>query len=935
MAKVRQRAAVTAIPLMLLCGLIAMLVRPTGGRVAAQDASPDMPDAAAHSAAAPDVDAAGRSEHVIPPAGDLQLPAGQRALKIEIDSAGIYQLDYFQLRDAGMQPANLNPATLQMMSRGRSVAYQFIGDDDARFEPGEFVRFYGWGIENRYERLYLDNNVFWLWGNGTATRAAAVNNGGGFPLALSWTSTITYEQDLFFTPTYINWTTRFENPPDAWYWDYLDIGLEYTYALTVPNPAASGPPAQYVVELFSRNQYDNSAVAALAGDDSPAVRAWSGKRSVNITGTLPIANLQNGVNTLALTTGATGNGDRHFNFNRATLTYERRFQAIDDALLVTYSPAGNWTFRVNNLPPAAAVMAWDVSDRFAPRLINVGHSNNTGQARVASSVPAERALHLYVAAESALKTPVSLTRYTSPALAPAAGATWLAIAHADLITETRRLAAYRAAADGMATHVVDIADVTNVYGHGLATPQAIKRYAQHAYDAWGLEYLLLVGDATQNPRHKRCVIEAPACLLRWNGNLNQPNLIVTDLVFDDRFLGLVPTDYSFTLLDGGDELPDIAIGRLPARTAAEARAMIDKTIRYDSAVRAEEAWLERILFLADNTDAAGDFCRENRDIYNAVLPEPYLSAVQEQCLDDYLAEGKTATDFRNDLFNHLADISGPAATHPGIVNYRGHGGLNDWAAGTVRSDRHADLWANYDFPVVILSADCLDGHFAWLGVEGLGETFLRLADSADGRMLGSAAHWGSTGLGYSFEHTVLHREFYVALFRDNAQTIGRAVNGSKRFYVANKSGHLSEAYTMTLHGDPALRLPQPPATHGVTAAVDRPTAQAQPGRSVVYTLTITNTGNRNDTFQLSVNSPWPAQLAATTLANVAPGTAVTLTLTHSVPTGALRLATRPATVSVRSQADNSVTQTITVTTGVGWPQELFLPVVRNGGGNAR
>ena len=204
----------------------------------------------------------------------------------------------------------------------------------------------------------------------------------------------------------------------------------------------------------------------------------------------------------------------------------------------------------------------------------------------------------------------------------------------------------------------------------------------------------------------------------------------------------MPSDYIYTLLvgeDGGenDEKPDVAIGRMPVRTAEEARAMIDKIMLYDNNVRQDAAYLNNMLFLADDADSGGNFCEENAEVI-AELPAGYSPT--SYCLDQYLEQedgdyNQAIGEMRSDIFTTIADNSA------GIVNYRGHGAIPNWA-GQIMNTSDAPLWQNNDRPTVIISADCLDTNFAWTGgLEGLAETFVRMPDSGFRRALGVQRSW--------------------------------------------------------------------------------------------------------------------------------------------------------------------------------------------------
>jgi uncharacterized repeat protein (TIGR01451 family) len=142
----------------------------------------------------------------------------------------------------------------------------------------------------------------------------------------------------------------------------------------------------------------------------------------------------------------------------------------------------------------------------------------------------------------------------------------------------------------------------------------------------------------------------------------------------------------------------------------------------------------------------------------------------------------------------------------------------------------SDFWQN-DQPFMVLSADCLDGHFAWPGVPSVGEVILKL----DGR--GSVAHWGSSGLGLTSEHSVLHKGFYDGMFDVGFTAVGDAVNYAKLVYE-NGNNHHSELYSFNLQGDPAMQLFRPDLDVRKRAVQN----EVDPGDPVDFRIDIRNDG---------------------------------------------------------------------------------------------
>jgi uncharacterized repeat protein (TIGR01451 family) len=284
------------------------------------------------------------------------------------------------------------------------------------------------------------------------------------------------------------------------------------------------------------------------------------------------------------------------------------------------------------------------------------------------------------------------------------------------------------------------------------------------------------------------------------------------------------------LLSGNDELADMAIGRLPVQSNAEAVVAVNKIIQYEQNHLAYLTnsggyqWLDRTLFAADDYDPnAGDFCYENQ-VTSGLLPD-FLTPIHMCLLIDY----PNTTDMRNAMKQEI-NTNGIS-----LLNYRGHGAIDLWA-GTLLSTATTDFWNNAGKPIVTLSMDCLDSHFIFPGFEGLGETMVGQPVGSTGDV-GAAAHWSSTGLGLTSEHNYLARGFYEGLFEMGLTAIGDAINyGKLNYWQANL--HYSEMYSFTLHGDPAMQLFRPALSLEMSAQP----AVVMPGDTITYTMTVDNIG---------------------------------------------------------------------------------------------
>jgi len=748
---------------------------------------------------------------------ETSLPIGVATYKIEINQDGIYDITGAALAAAGMNLTNVDPNTIQMLHRGETVAFQFIDQNgNGRFDPNDKIRFYGWAFEGpRSEKQFVNNNVFWLWAGGSA---AAINTranlaGGGYPLVESFQETITKEPENYFFSTWTNRWDEFPNEPDSFYWDFIrqvaPNPVTKTYTIDLPDPIDSAFEGAYLAEFMTRE----NSLAGTTGTYTVTTRlnevptlgelSWRGRRNVNAVGAMVNSDLvQPGApgypaNEVTVSLNSRNIVVADIYLNRITVTYERALLARNNQLIFGDVNGGQNEFQISgfttNVPANALV--WDITNPKQPEQVQMRADNISGSGPYTFQVGSNHAAgaRFIATTANATLTAVSISRYTPTNINPPGGADWIAISHNNFLPAAVALANHRANL-GLTTYVVNINDIVNQYGYGFHLPGAIRSYLQYALGAWATppSYVTIFGDATINPRNLDCPTSGPGACSLWDKD--EPTYVVTDLAFVDRFAGLVPSDHPMALLSGDDLLPDIGIARIPAQTQAEANAVVQKIITYEGQRMTDpQPWHDAILMVADDADGGGNFCRENELVAEAIPAEVDLTQL---CLPEPTT---AATDALRAAMGQYVNDQGIST-----LNFRGHGSFTAWAdtsgAPPLLSIGQSDFWLNGGRPVIILSADCLDGYFAWPNRPALGETFLKALNNR-----GSVAHWSSAGLGFTFEHTILNRAYYAGVYEQELLAIGDAVNYAKVQYHLSGSDD-SEMYGFILLGDPAMQV---------------------------------------------------------------------------------------------------------------------------------
>src|SRR5262249_43732743 len=161
-----------------------------------------------------------------------------------------------------------------------------------------------------------------------------------------------------------------------------------------------------------------------------------------------------------------------------------------------------------------------------------------------------------VAGTPPLVTPARLSPYDPGALRLLPDTDYLIVTHPDFRAQADTLAGLKSS-EGLSVAVVGVDEAYDRYSAGFPEAQAIRQLIadQAAYGT--LKYVLLLGGDSFDPLGR----------LEGSAPSHLPSLLAWD-----REFGRVPSETLYADVNG-DGTPDLAIGRLPARSAAEADAM--------------------------------------------------------------------------------------------------------------------------------------------------------------------------------------------------------------------------------------------------------------------------------------------------------------------------------------------------------------------------
>ena len=242
---------------------------------------------------------------------------------------------------------------------------------------------------------------------------------------------------------------------------------------------------------------------------------------------------------------------------------------------------------------------------------------------------------------SSAPVPARVSPWT-PDPATLGGVQYLIVAPAEFAEAAQRLASAKTE-EGLRARFVATEQAYSRYSAGVTEPNAIRELIRDA--GRQLRYVMLLGDDTLDP-------------LDHTG-LGSRTLVPSLYAHQDEY-GYMASENLYADRDG-DGLPDVAIGRLPASTPAEADTLVDKVLRQAELLAAAAG---HQTFAADNA-GAGDFdfigrAREVARTVPASVPVTW-AAVGVQSI----------AEARGSLQAGLSQ--------GGLVHYFGHGSDEVWA----------------------------------------------------------------------------------------------------------------------------------------------------------------------------------------------------------------------------------------------------------------
>jgi hypothetical protein len=670
-----------------------------------------------------------------------------------VGTDGLYRVTYEALLGAGFDFGEVSPSELSLVSRGAAIPIEVTGPA-GKFGPGSAIQFYGTAAKS----IYTYNNVYTLGADKERARRIDVDHTPASPTAtvpISYLETVKVENpkgydfasvasDPWFEASMIAYTNRISRS--------FPITLDWIAASTGASLAVN----YYGVTNWPASP-DHHVLLQFNGETRHS-DLFDGRTNRTVTASLPDELVREGANTVTFVLpGDTGVDWDMVRIKSYSVTYPRQFVARNGRL--TFEATGN-VFQVDRLSSPNAIV-YRISGTEVERLSNVRVENHGIGYSVRFAGSDQAAKYVVATAETALTPTFSVPRY--PTDLDEGPAQLLVISHPDFIDHLGPLVAARQA-EGLSVKVVDVRDVYAQYRHGIFDATAIKAFIADAAAKMGTQFVLLVGGDTYDYRDdlKKGTI----------------SFIPTLYAQTDDIVTYAPVDPLYGDLDG-DDVPEVAVGRLPVRTAAELDSVIRKILAYDNDGRERSA-----VFAADAAEQGVSYKAISQSLI-ASLPPGWVT--QQANLDDAGLAKARAT-----LLNAMN--SGVA-----LVNFVGHSSYSIWTFDPLLDNKDAVALTNFGKPVFVSQFGCWNTYFVSPYYDTLGHAFMLSGDQ------GAVGVMGASTLTEVESGAILGQTLFPRLATPGKR-IGTAIIEAKRETAARSVDGTDVLLGWVLLGDPTMMI---------------------------------------------------------------------------------------------------------------------------------
>jgi predicted outer membrane repeat protein len=674
--------------------------------------------------------------------GPTAQEGGQAAIKLSVRREGFYRATVGDLVAAGLDPG-VDPARLQMFVDGRQLPISVRTDTSGQLIA---VEFYGIGLDS----AATDSRVYWLIAGQKPGMRIAQASGQGRP---------SDSGSFLYTA---------ERKDRTIYFSALRNGERENFFGAVVSSA--GVEQSLTLRNLSRSPNDQATIElALQGVTNSQHRVWAylngsflgelvldGQSAATAKFPVEQSSLKEGQNLIHIVDQ--GDPSSISLADHIRVGYWHSFTADDEALRFTAPADRSITLRGFS---EREVRVFDITDPDSVQELRTRvKPDNGGGFLVTVSAPGAGERRLFAVADNrALPADKVTANIPSSLRSSTHAADLLIITRPDFFAAFEPLARLRRE-QGLKVETVNIEDIYDEFSFGHKSTQSVKDFLLFASTNWSVKprYVLFGADSSFDPKNYLGLGD-------WD--------IVPSRLIDTALMETVSDEW-YADFDG-DGLADLTVGRVPARFAADASALVAKIISYERNTESQE-----MLLVADVNDQFS-FEAANEQLKTLIPPGFRVNEVSRGALDIATAR---------------AQLVEAALRGQKIINYTGHGSVNQWRGGLLTNE-DAPLLAESERPSIFVLMTCLNGYGIDPALASLGEALLMTERG------GAVAVWASSGMTPPDQQAEMNQHLYRTIFGvDSRQmTIGEIFARAKSQITDSDIRR-----TWILLGDPSMKL---------------------------------------------------------------------------------------------------------------------------------
>ncbi|MEJ7645141.1 MAG: type IX secretion system sortase PorU [Chryseolinea sp.] len=753
--------------------------------------------------------------------GQSSVLASGRWYKVGVAKRGVYKLTYDQFRKMGFDPASTDPSKIQMFGNAGGMLAQpnsaprpvdlqetaiFIsGQSDGSFDKNDYILFFAEGADDvafdisrnvfSYQsNLYSNKNFYFITvSQQNGKRVAELQSvAGSYPVIDTFEDYVYHEND--------------EHNELAsgreWFGERYDMIDTYAYRFDIAgimNNSDLRLVSDVMAQSFNGSSFKISFNRNAVGEQVvPTI--------VNTQYSIKGRHRRDTITFDAATVGAPGslNQEILYEYKKSSagrnigfldfllLNFTRALALYGDQTLFRSPSSLNQnisTYRVQNVPPNS--MVWDITD---PAAIALQSFTQQGDQASFSVVGGD--LKEFVIFNANIPSPELVSEVPNQDLRAATPRETIIVSHPSFLEEAQRLAAHRQSHSNLSAIVVTPEEIYNEFSSGRQDVSAIRDFIRSMYakDPGRLKVVLILGKGSYDYKDR---LPNNTNFVPTYESRNSLSPLET-YSSDDYFAFMEENEGNWGENPLQNHTLDIGVGRLPVKTAAEAKDVVDKIIDYDTNKKSYGAWRRDIVFVADDGSTSDGFSSSHQSQANVMANS--IEALNPSFNAKRIFLGTySKTVIPNGEVIPEANKAIRSWFNRGslIVNYTGHGSEKLLADEKVFTETDIESLKNEFYPFLI-TATCEFGRQDDPAVTSSAELSVLHANGGSIGLVTSARPVNSP------TNFLLNQQFYTSLFMKAAgkyRPVGEVFKDTKNNSmsgVANRNFSLIADPSMTL-----------------------------------------------------------------------------------------------------------------------------------------